>query len=81
LNAVYPEHSWTLPTKKPTGHWTYKDNQKDFFDQLGHSLNIKQLDDWYKVNVKTVVEKGGSFINQYYNGSLIRGKSLAEIFD
>jgi hypothetical protein len=73
LCTVYPEHDWKQPKNAPSGHWKEISNQKLFFDQLAPTLNIQSLEDWQSVNVKTVIEKGGWFITNYYNGSLIQG--------
>jgi hypothetical protein len=43
---------------------------------LATKLNLQTLDDWYKVQYRTVVKEGGSFINTYYNSSVIKGNSL-----
>jgi hypothetical protein len=72
LSTVYPEHLWQI-THKPKGYWNDTDNQRQFFEQLAFQLNIQNPDDWYSVNLRTVVKLGGSFLYSHYDGSLIRG--------
>ena len=79
LNTLYPNYN--LIQSKPRqqrGYWKSEINQRHFLEQLEKELNIQKPEDWYKVGIKTVTAtgKGGSFIDTYYNGSLIRGKSL-----
>jgi hypothetical protein len=73
LRAIYPEHTWEL-VRKPSKHWQDLNNQRTFFDQLAIVLNLRQPEDWYNVQLKTVIEKGGSFVVRQYGSSLIKGK-------
>jgi hypothetical protein len=73
LKRLYPEGKWEEPSKAPSGHWNDIQNQRKFFDDLASKLNVKQPDDWYDVQTRTVVKEGGSFINRLYKGSLIQG--------
>eukprot|EP01114_Cavostelium_apophysatum_P021760 TRINITY_DN7678_c1_g1_i3.p1 TRINITY_DN7678_c1_g1~~TRINITY_DN7678_c1_g1_i3.p1 ORF type:complete len:362 (-),score=85.74 TRINITY_DN7678_c1_g1_i3:265-1350(-) len=46
-------------------------NQRSFLDLLAKKLNIRDLDDWYKVKKKDFVENGGqALLNNYYGGSV-----------
>jgi hypothetical protein len=60
------------PLKRPRGFWS-GNNQRLFFDTVAKDLKVQQPEDWYKVNVEDVVQKGGTFISHLYNGSLIKG--------
>jgi hypothetical protein len=72
---LYPEHTWKEVI--PAGHWKDVVNQRRFFDKLGITLGIKNLDDWSNVAVKTVLShQGSSFIVAYYGSSLMRGINL-----
>jgi hypothetical protein len=54
LSKVYPEYEW-LPwkfEKSPNKYWDNKENQKFFMNWLAKQLNIKELNDWYKVTLK-----------------------------
>jgi hypothetical protein len=88
LKAIYPKYKWKDKRKEepkekkskeisrdqqPFGYWKDINNQRTFFDNLGRELNIQQPEDWYTVDVRTVVKKGGSFIHYHYNSSLIEG--------
>jgi hypothetical protein len=75
LRAVYPEHDWKL-NRKPSGYWSDIKSQRTFFDQLALQLHITKPEDWNSVGVNTVLNKGGSFITSYYNGSLAQGRSI-----
>jgi hypothetical protein len=84
LNACYPEHKWVssrrvVDDRKPIGYWEQVENQRAFFDRLAPALNVQKHEDWYNVHVRTVLDKGGYFINHRYNGSLIKG-NLSLIF-
>lgn len=41
---------------------------REFFEQLGKKLNVKNLDDWYKFGVTKVSREGGKSILQFYSG-------------
>jgi hypothetical protein len=75
LQALFPDRQYEWQDTKPRGHWTDLHNQKLFFDKLGHKLNIKKLEDWYRVPSSTVLREGGSFITKYYNSSILQGAS------
>lgn len=36
------------------------ENQRKFFDELAQEVEIKNLDDWYKVSTLDVLEFGGA---------------------
>ena len=77
MNNTYPHYN--LKSKQlPHVYWKDKNKQHVFFDELAKTLNIQKPEDWYSVSVKTVLEKGGSFVNTLYNGSVIRGKWKSE---
>jgi hypothetical protein len=59
----------------------YKKKQKDFFDQLAIKWNIKTPEDWTKISsIQVLNEKGGEFVNLFYNGSLQQGKEFVQYF-
>jgi len=60
-----------VKTKKKFGFWRNLDNQKELMEQVGNKLNIRSLDDWYKINVKQFRIRGGNSILMYYGGSLV----------
>jgi hypothetical protein len=68
----FSPHRSISSTKYEPGYWNNKYNQRIFFDDLGKTLNIKSLDDWNHVKLKTVLEHGGYFIKYHY-GSLREG--------
>jgi hypothetical protein len=51
--------------------------QRNFFDTLAIKWNIRTPQEWNNVSYSaTLKEKGSSFINQYYKGSIVRGMSI-----
>jgi hypothetical protein len=77
LLASYPEHSKILTEAFVYGDVSMKDvnNQRKFFDKLAEKYGIQKPSDWTTVNKQLIMkEKGGHFINNYYNGSLLKGK-------
>lgn len=45
---------WTKHKKIPNGHWGSKENRIEYLNFLSRKLNIKTMEDWYRVtyNVK-----------------------------
>jgi hypothetical protein len=67
----------SLDPRYPRGHLQDLRNQRKMMDNLAIKFNIQKPEDWYKVNVQTVLqEAGGSFIKNLYGGSLIKGNNL-----
>jgi hypothetical protein len=58
---------------KPQGYWKDMANQRLFFDQLAHKLNIQKPEDWAAVSSKTILDEGGAFVNRYYKSSVVNG--------
>jgi hypothetical protein len=58
---------------KPFGYWLSVQNQRSFFDKLAIKMNCDKITDLHKVQYKTIIEEGGSFINAHYGGSVLRG--------
>lgn len=54
---------------------------KEFFEQLGKKLNIKDLDEWYKYGINAVTREGGKSILRFYAGGVVsrEGNILAKI--
>jgi len=65
-------------SRKPLRFWNKLTNQKTFMDNLGKELNIRFMEDWYKVSLQTVIEHGGGTLLNKYNRSLT--KALAKIY-
>ncbi len=58
---------------KPAGYWRDAQNQRDFFDNLAKSLDITKPEDWSRVKLATVLDRGGWFVKDYYDSSLAKG--------
>jgi hypothetical protein len=48
-------------------------NQREFFDNVSKSLGIDAPDGLLTVGTTRLVQLGGSFIRDRYNGSLLQG--------
>jgi hypothetical protein len=68
LMKVYPEHKWLafLFTQAPQGYWDKKENHRAYMDWLATQLNVKEMDDWYKVKRTDVIARKGSRLLSYY---------------
>jgi hypothetical protein len=54
LAAVYPDYEW-LPwrfDKCPQGYWHDMKNQRKFMDWAAKQLDMKNMEDWYKLPTK-----------------------------
>jgi hypothetical protein len=74
LQESYPEHKW-IPWKFSTrqymkSFWNKKENQLIYFNWLGKELGFKMLEDWYKLQLKDLVDNGGSFFVEKHRNSL-----------
>ena len=52
ITSVYPNYQW-LPwkfTHTPKGYWNDENNIKEYMNWLSEKLNIKSMEDWYKVS-------------------------------
>ena len=54
LNHAYPNYEW-LPwkfDKCPQNYWDDLKNQRKFMDWAATQLNIKEMEDWYKISLQ-----------------------------
>src|SRR4051812_22787243 len=57
----------------PAGYWKSLSNQRQFFDELSHKLNLNGLECWYKITTDEIHSRGGGgLLNSVYGGSLQR---------
>jgi hypothetical protein len=61
------------PRSAATAYWKNVANQRQFLDKVAIELGIQKPEEWHKVSARQVKEKGGRFIKNYYNNSLIQG--------
>jgi hypothetical protein len=66
LESIYPHH-FSRSHNVSKGYWQDINNQRQFFNHLAASLNIKTANDWYKVGTSYVISKGGAAILAYPN--------------
>ncbi len=54
---MFPDHVWLpwLFNQVPKNFWGDMKNQRNFMDWLGKRLNVKKLDDWYKITGKVII--------------------------
>ena len=64
LMSIYPEHTWKVWTfkKVPKNYWSDKKNQRIFFDWLANKLQVKSVEDWYKVKPSDIINNGGTVL-------------------
>jgi hypothetical protein len=61
LSSMYPDYDW-LPwqfDKCPQNYWDSIDHRRKFMEWAGKQLNVKEMEDWYRVSVK--VQEIGRF--------------------
>jgi len=79
--ALYPEFNWK-PWKfeeLPSNFWEDRRRHRELFDWLGELLEIRRLDDWYRVKtidverlLTTSLKNECIFFDRFYGSSLIR---------
>jgi hypothetical protein len=55
-------------------HWVDIENQKAFFNQVAKEMRVNKPEDWQKVTVTDIKERGGTGLLARYDGSLAKGK-------
>ena len=59
ITSVYSNYKW-LPWKfnhAPKGYWNDENNVKEYMNWLSEQLNIKTMEDWYKVSFEVMLPK------------------------
>ena len=59
IKSVYPNYKW-LPwkfTQTYKGYWNNENNIKEYMNWLSEKLNIKTMEDWYKVSFEVTLPK------------------------
>jgi hypothetical protein len=72
LQDIYPSHEWypwKFSQNMKAGYWQSKENQKGFLHWLGKQLGFKNMDDWYNIKAKQIVERGGNGLLDRYGYS------------
>eukprot|EP01114_Cavostelium_apophysatum_P017882 TRINITY_DN5405_c0_g1_i1.p1 TRINITY_DN5405_c0_g1~~TRINITY_DN5405_c0_g1_i1.p1 ORF type:complete len:716 (-),score=103.25 TRINITY_DN5405_c0_g1_i1:1172-3319(-) len=77
LAVLYPE-DFALPenrsnevSKKPPGYWQDLKNQRDFLEQIARDFNLSCKEDWSKISIKDIIDKGGYMLLRQYNNSIV----------
>lgn len=72
LKVNYPEQSWDLSKFEhiQKGFWSNIQNQREFFDQLGQKLQIREPEDWLQLRVADVNKMGGSGLLKHHHYKL-----------
>lgn len=78
--ATFPDHVWQAWRFEavPKGFWEEGRNRRDYLDWLGEGLDVARLEDWKKVTVGQIQERGGGELLRIFNGSLAR--ALADVY-
>jgi hypothetical protein len=73
LQTVYPEINWQIWRfeKVPNRFWDNLANQRDYMNWIANHLDIKCMDDWYKVSSVDVINMGERVVGKLYNNSII----------
>jgi len=72
LKANFPETKWIpwlFPRTAP-GFWRYRENREQYLAWLAEELQIYRDEDWYRVTVREVIQRGGSGFLDYYGLSM-----------
>ena len=72
LKKIFPEYEWFewKFKKTPSGFWLHIENRKRFAEWLGETLNYKNPEDWYQINIQLISDNyGGGLLSSYYNSS------------
>src|SRR5690348_8317947 len=74
LINIYPQHEWKLWKfdSIPKGYWDDPLNRNDFLSNLFKSLQLSEMDDWYNISSKDIINYGGSSLLYYYDNSLFK---------
>jgi hypothetical protein len=69
--SVYNHHQWINANfnSKPRGYWHREENQRKFLDELGQELGFKDMNDWYSISWKQIIDTGASCLLKFYGGS------------
>src|SRR5262249_47813955 len=68
--SVYNSHKWEKSQFSTIqGYWDSQEYQRNFVDELGNQLGFKQMDDWYNIVQKDIMENGGCGLLNRYGGS------------
>ncbi len=74
INPKYAElaHPEWETDKAPNRFWNDPENHRRYIKWLGKKLNIKTLDDWYRVTGADIIENcGGGILRTGYEGSAV----------
>lgn len=75
LADVYPEFDWDVSkfVQSPSGYWDDDANVKAHMLRLGEAEEFRNMDDWYNLDQKMLVEHGlGGGLYRRFGGSPIR---------
>eukprot|EP01114_Cavostelium_apophysatum_P006968 TRINITY_DN1858_c0_g2_i1.p1 TRINITY_DN1858_c0_g2~~TRINITY_DN1858_c0_g2_i1.p1 ORF type:complete len:606 (-),score=106.11 TRINITY_DN1858_c0_g2_i1:180-1967(-) len=72
LQNVYPDFPWVIWRfeKVPSGYWTERAHQREFFDHLAKEFHIRTFDDWYEIKLEDIKKNGGVTILRLHQESL-----------
>jgi hypothetical protein len=61
ITSVFPEHHWNLRSFAaiPRRMWKDNVNHRRYLDDIGKSLGVIKLEDWYSITTGDADEMGG----------------------
>jgi hypothetical protein len=68
MQDVYTCHNWNRWKFQnvESQFWDNVENRRSFMDTLGKELEFYQMEDWYSISKRQIVDKGGiSLLNKY----------------
>jgi hypothetical protein len=64
LQTIYPDHAWdgSQFRQVSSGYWRDTTHQRDLFEKIGQKMNIRAMEDWYKVTLQDATKANGKTI-------------------
>lgn len=78
--SAYPEYDWTIWKfeRVPRCYWNHEENRRSFLDWIGQQLGFKNLDDWYNITAKDILDNGGQELLGQYGG--LSNKIIQDVY-
>ena len=77
LQIAYPEVVWKFH-QVSSSFWEDIANIRAFFDWLGKDIGISKMEDWYKVRISQIVDRGaGPLLSAHFEDSLVEALQIA----
>jgi hypothetical protein len=72
LKELYPEYPWQPWTfdRIPQKYWDSLENQRAYMDWIAVTLEIKSMEDWYRLGSRQLVMRKGAGLLEKYDNQL-----------